>query len=390
MVKGQVWHRKREYNQRFKVGKFDTWREIKRAKSSPSAQIYTGERVSAQNDFFYSVWKEIQQPDLSRFLNTSHSAPRREIFQVHEVLDQLKSLSSGSAGPDELSPRLLKSSRLEIAMAATKLFNRCIAESIMPQQWRDANITPVGKVRNPQNCEDFRPIAITSALCKVFERILAKRIIASSQSIWLKNKQFGFLPSRCTMDAVIQVIEDWSHAKDQKTAVFSFFFDFSKAFDLVDHEVLLEKLIKLKLEPWLISWLAAYLTGRRQCVKCGNITSEWADVEAGVIQGSVLGPILFILFISDINEFIPAGVEIEKYADDILAYITFKSASDLGTIPQQIADGVEKWCAINKMRLNPSKCKVLLVNPSSQPDTALSLSLSLPTLSGLPVEVVSS
>ena len=144
------------------------------------------------------------------------------------------------------------------------------------------------------------------------------------------------------------------------------------------------------MEPWLISWLAAYLTGRRQRVKCGNITSEWADVEAGVIQGSVLGPILFILFISDINEFIPAGVEIEKYADDILAYITFKSASDLGTIPQQIADGVEKWCAINKMRLNPSKCKVLLVNPSSQPDTALSLSLSLPTLSGLPVEVVSS
>ena len=119
------------------------------------------------------------------------------------------------------------------------------------------------------------------------------------------------------MDAIIQVINDWSLAFDKKVQVLAIFFDFAKAFDLVDHVELLTKL-KTIIPVWLISWLAAYLTDRKQRIKAGEITTEWFNVEAGVIQGSVIGPILFILFISDINKYLPEGVELEKYADDIL------------------------------------------------------------------------
>jgi hypothetical protein len=184
--------------------------------------------------------------------------------------------------------------------------------------------------------------------------------------IWLTNKQFGFLPGRSTMDAIIEVLDDWNFAKDQKRAIIAIFFDFAKAFDMVNHELLLEKLVALNLPGWLTSWIAAFLTDRKQRVVYNKTTTEWKNVEAGVIQGSVLGPILFILFLSDINKYFPDGVTFEKYADDILAYIIYdKSAGDL---PQQIADGVQRWCADNQMRLNPSKCEVLAIpSPHSEP-----------------------
>ena len=116
------------------------------------------------------------------------------------------------------------------------------------------------------------------------------------------------------------------------------FFDFAKAFDLVDHHFLLTKLgAQDLLEPWVIS----YLTDRKQRVVTSQHSTEWLIVEAGVIQGSVIGPILFILFIHDINKVMPPGVDIKKYADDILNYIIGHVIS--ADLPQQIANAVQRW-----------------------------------------------
>ena len=123
------------------------------------------------------------------------------------------------------------------------------------------------------------------------------------------------------------------------------FFDFAKAFDLVDHELLLEKLQRL-LPTWLVSWIAAYLSGGKQRrVKVGDIETEWMDVAAGVIQGSVLGTILFIIFILDINDYMPEEVELEKYADDILNYIIGKATST--NLPQEVVDAVQRWYGVS-------------------------------------------
>ena len=164
------------------------------------------------------------------------------------------------------------------------------------------------------------------------------------------------------MDAIVQVIKDWSHSKDQNLTVYAIFFDFAKAFDLVDHEVLLEKLQKL-LPSWLVSWIAAYLSDRVQRVVVNNITTEWKKVEAGVIQGSVLGPILFLLFISDINDELPPG----KLIPDGL---------------QAKADAISNWCLKNKMRLNTEKCKTMVIHhyPRETHQTVL--------LNGHPLETV--
>ena len=168
------------------------------------------------------------------------------------------------------------------------------------------------------------------------------------------------LPGRNTMDALITVIDDWTKAIDVKSTVHAVFFDFQKAFDLVDHTILLNKLRRLKLPTWIISWVAQYLKGRKQRVKIGDKFSAWTDVAAGVIQGSVLGPTLFLLFIYDINEYIDSIIEIIKYADDIVIYNIIKDLSEDKV--QDAVNGIAEWARINKMKLNEKKTQHMFIN----------------------------
>ena len=217
-------------------------------------------------------------------------------------------------------------------------------------------MTPLAKVDRPSDWSDYRPISLTSNLCKTFERVVAKYIVSITSHIWSNNKQHGFLPGRCTQDAIIQVLFDLGRIVDQKESSLAIFFGFAKAFDLVPHDRLLLKLSPL-LPSWLIRWIANYLSNRQQRVKIGDFSTDWKNVEAGVVQGSVLGPILFILYISDINKYLPTGCSAEKYADDIISYIIGHSVSS--TLPQTVVNSVQKWCDDNLMRLNASKCKIL-------------------------------
>ena len=139
---------------------------------------------------------------------------------------------------------------------------------------------------------------------------------------------------------------DLYRAVDQKESALAFFFDF------VPHDRLLLKLSTL-LMSWLIRWIAKYLSNRQQRSKIGDFSTDWKNVEAGVVQG----PILFILYISDINKYLPTKRFVEKYADDIISYIIGHDVSS--TLPQTVVDSVQKWCDDNLMRLNASKCKIL-------------------------------
>ena len=112
----------------------------------------------------------------------------------------------------------------------------CINNSYVPTQHKKSHITPIGKIPIPLTPKDFRPISNISILDKIYQRVIAKFIISYTKDIWLNNKQYGFLPKRSTIDAIIQVIDDWSDAKDKHKEIFAIFFDFEKAFDLVPHD----------------------------------------------------------------------------------------------------------------------------------------------------------
>ena len=265
-----------------------------------------------------------------------------------------------SPGPDGLSAVILKSARQELCDALATIFNDFLIIGFVPTQWRASHITPIPKIDHPLDWSDHRPIAQTSNLCKAFEKVLVKYIIFKTAAIWMTNKQNGFLPGRSTMGAIAQVLFDIGKALDRTVTVLSIFFDLAKAFDLVPHDLLLLKLPRY-LPPWLVRWIACYLSNRTQRVRFGNIETDWKDVEAGVIQGSVLGPVLFLLFVADINEYLPAGAPTDKYADDIISYIV--GAATSSKLPQEVVDAVQRWCDDNQMRLNIGKCKVMHFKP---------------------------
>ena len=357
-VSAEITKRKWQYNKAKTLSKPNWWKEIKDMNTVKTINQIDLEKANMINIGFRNVWNDQKQPDLSSFINTHCDKPKEPIFTFQNVCYFLKRVKPCSVGPDGLHAKLVKASYLELVKPLTQLYNQCINNSFTPSQWKTANITPIPKITNPAVATDYRPIANLSTIDKIFQRVLAKYIVTITSKIWKNNKQYGFLPGRSTMDAILQVIEDWSQASDQHKQLLAIFFDFEKAFDLVDHALLLAKLSKY-LPAWLISWLASYLAERQQRVKTNGFETEWLRVEAGVIQGSVIGPILFILFIVDINDYLPQKAELEKYADDILSYLIGKFNCSL---PQKIADGISKWCDENKMKLNVKKCKFITSN----------------------------
>ena len=182
-----------------------------------------------------------------------------------------------SPGPDGISAVLLKHARLELCDTIALMFNAWLSIGFVPSQWRAASITPVAKIDHPASWSDYRPISLTSNLCKVFEKILVKFIIRTTSSIWQHNNQHGFLPGRSTTDAAVKVIFDLESAFDQRLLWLAIFFDFAKAFDLVPHDLLLQKLTPV-LPPWLVRWIASYLSDRTQRVRVGQTTTEWKRV----------------------------------------------------------------------------------------------------------------
>jgi len=156
------------------------------------------------------------------------------------INDEFQKLNTTKApGPDGINNKILKKAKHALKEIVAHLFNICLTESFVPTQWKEANIITIPKIKEPKEVGDYRPIALTSSLCKTFERIIVKQILKNTESIWKDNKQYGFLPGRNTMDALIQVIEEWNRAIDAGRTTHAVFFDFKKAFDLINHLILI-------------------------------------------------------------------------------------------------------------------------------------------------------
>ena len=339
-IRIKIKKQKIKYYNKFTNKDTNYWKEIKIISNTKSENKLQKKGCEMINENFFKVWEGKKQPDISEFIdkkeekqsdknnknkNSNNNKNLTQRITEEEVKKQLEKLITNSAaGPDNINSKLLKAASEELTPIITHLFNLSITQSYVPAKWKEANIIPVPKTTKPIEPSDFRPISLTSCMCKVLERIICKKIIHLTQEIWQNNQQFGFLPGKNTTDAVIQVIDDWGNAIDQNKSIQAVFFDFSKAFDLVDHMILLKKLTKMNIPKWIVSWIAAYLQNRKQRVITQKHKTEWKNVEAGVIQGSVVGPTLFILFISDINEYLPVNIKAPKYADDILTYCIYK------------------------------------------------------------------
>ena len=227
-----------------------------------------------------------------------------------------------------------------------------------PSIWKDSNVVPIPKI-HPPTCEgDTRPISLTPCLSKILEDFVVTWMV-SDISDKLDPKQFGCLKGTSTTYCLLDIVHTWLSYFDSPGRHFRLcFLDFAKAFNRIGHNVLILQLLDLGVRRSLVPWIIDFLSNRRQCVKLGESISNWLPVNAGVPQGTKLGPILFLVMINDLDV-ISHRTNIWKFVDDITASEGLKNNSISNL--QSNLDSVNSWALHNFMKFNVKKCKELRI-----------------------------
>jgi len=281
------------------------------------------------------------------------------VFTPYAVERKLKIKSS--AGPDGLQALLLKNLAHELAQPLCALFATSLDLSSLPDIWRVALVSPVFKNGLSSDICNYRPISLTCITCKIMESIIRDQLM----SYLLRNKliskqQHGFISRHSACSQLIECVDDWSLSINIRHNVDVIYIDFSKAFDCVVHSKLLAKLASYGISGNLLLWIQSFLSGRSQAVKVGKHMSSFSDVLSGVPQGSVLGPLLFLLFINDITDIFGKNLTVKLYADDVKIYSVVDHPGNAAKLQQGLED-LSDWCSKWQMKINVKKCSVLSV-----------------------------
>lgn len=261
-----------------------------------------------------------------------------------------------SAGSDGISPYFISKSAKNLAYPLTNLFNMSLKKGIFPTKFKEAIIIPIHKTGSKSNIANYRPISILTVFSKLFERIVYDQIyITIARSI--QNQQHGFLQKRSVLTNLVNFTEYLTSNMDNRHQVDVIYTDYSKAFDKVNHSILIKKLHQLGIHGDLLRWLTSYLQKRLQCVSVEGNKSSFFTVPSGVPQGSHLGPLLFNVYIFDIYKcFLHANYL--AYADDKKIYLVIKSINDCIKLQEDL-NRLFAYCKLNKLILNISKCNKL-------------------------------
>ena len=315
------------------------------------------EKAQALNTFFVSVFTQ-ETPDIPDFQPSKKIAhPMADpIITAQEVVKKLSKLKPNkSPGPDGMHPRLLKEIGTSIAEPLSIIMNKSIEEGTVPLDWKDANVTPIYKKGKKTDPGNYRPVSLTSVVCKTMESIIRDHLLTHVKTNnLLVGCQHGFCKGRSCTTQLLYCLDVWTDLLDSGLAVDAIYLDFAKAFDSVPHQRLLRKLRGYGFTNNLLKWSSSFLVGRRQRVIINGNSSEWANVTSGVPQGSVLGPLYFVLFINDM----PKTVEnyIALFADDAKIFAAIRCPEDHKSLQNdltQLQAWTEKW----QLRFNAQKCK---------------------------------
>ena len=275
-----------------------------------------------------------------------------------EIYNELKNLKRKKAqGLDDIPPGLLKDAASLIAKPLTYVINMSLTEGVVPKDWKAAKVTPLHKSGPSAEIENYRPISVLPALSKILERIVHRQLLRYLESNrLLVNYQFGFRQKMSTELAVTFLTDYIRKQADSGNLTGAIYIDFSKAFDTISHSVLLNKLPRYGITDGELVWFTDYLFLREQSVEINGTISDAFPVYTGVPQGSILGPLLFLLHINDIDGCLKHS-SIITYADDTVLFTSSKSVDDIERGLNKDINSVHKWLKENELILNLKKGK---------------------------------
>ena len=320
------------------------------------------------NNFFASVGdteaKNIPQNDTDP-LSYLRGLPPEAMFlgptDREEILKESKKLNKKkSSGWDGIPSFIL----LDTLPVMTEVFTHCINESfrqgIFPDCLKLAHVVPIHKKAEKTNPTNYRPVSLLSAFSKVFEKILFNRLY-NFMKTKLIDEQFGFRPKHSTSDLMIYLLEHISKLLSSGENCLVLFFDLAKAFDTLDHKILLKKLEQYGIRGIPLKLINSYLSERSQQVLVNGSLSSEKQMRIGVPQGSILGPLLFIIYINDIILATNTG-KLGIYADDTTAIIGAPNKTELIEKSKKTLEELGNWFSCNKLSLSPTKCKYALID----------------------------
>ena len=253
-----------------------------------------------------------------------------------------------------------------ISVPLASLFNTSISSGVVPEKFKVANVVPVYKKDSQTNVSNYRPISLLSVFNKILEKLISNRLLKCLQkeNIFFKG-QFGFRPKHSTDYAILSIIDKVQKAVDEGELSCGLFLDFSKAFDTVDHDILIDKLECYGIRGIGKDWFTSYLKNRKQMVTVNGATSDLVTVPCGIPQGSVLGPILFLLYINDFHK-CSSLLDFHLFADNANLFYRHR---DIAILRQHInteLKNVNRWLCSNKLSLNIEKSSYVIFHPSQK------------------------
>jgi hypothetical protein len=326
------------------------------------------------NDFFFRQFSSPSHYDIGIDYNLNSSDISFNLSSISGFLQKLD--PNKCPGPDGIHGMVLKRCATNIALPLQILFRTSYYTYKIATAWKLAHIVPVHKKGSKNSVENYRPISLTSLIMKIYERVVRDELMKLVRHK-INDIQHGFLPRKSCQSNLIPFYDNLACSLNKGSRTDVIYFDFSKAFDSVNHDIILQKLkYNFGINGFLLKFFVEYLRDRLQKVVVGGVVSGSQKVLSGVPQGSILGPLLFILFINDIGDDLSEGSTISLYADDTKLTREINYDSDHILLQKDITM-LHNWAITNKMRFHPDKCKALTVSlqrkRSSSPFASLPL-----------------